>query len=92
MVIIMKKIIVPACIWFLASCSTAQPKQFVILKYTWNHCIKACGKKDNLAAVSSTDCICTNGNTIPLQTNQSAMIQEPSFFDRLIAFINGEQI
>lgn len=74
----------------LGGCSSRQTPETVILKYTWVHCWNACGKKDNLAAVSSASCICTNGGVIPLQPQPVEPITEPSLFDKVVGYINGD--
>lgn len=71
------------------SCSARQEPETHVLRYTWVWCWQKCGRGDNLAAVSSSACICLNGDIIPLQPKVYEKPQ-PSFFDRLLAFLKGE--
>lgn len=72
-----------------SSCTTAKP-EFVVLKYTWKYCWEACGKKDNLAAVSSTECICSQGDPIPLQPSAKTQKASGGFMNDFLKFLNGE--
>lgn len=75
----------------LASCASSTKPDFVVMKYTWKYCWEACGKKDNLAAVSSRECICSQGDPIPI--NPLVRSQKPSgsgFMDEFLKFLNGE--
>jgi hypothetical protein len=73
----------------LSSCASTQP-EFVVMKYTWKYCWEACGKKDNLAAVSSTECICSQGDPIPINPLTRSQKQGSGFMDEFLKFLNGE--
>ncbi len=72
----------------LASCTTSN-NDFVVFKYTWRYCWEACGKKDNLAAVSSVECICSQGDPIPINPLVRNQKQD-SFMAAFLKFLNGE--
>lgn len=74
----------------LASCASTQP-EFVVMKYTWKYCWEACGKKDNLAAVSKTECICSQGDPIPINpTVRNQKTASSGFMGEFLKFLNGE--
>lgn len=74
----------------LCACSAREAPETVVLKYTWVWCWQKCGKADNLAAVSNSACVCSNGAIIPLQPQVFEKPVEPSLVERLLAFIKGE--
>jgi hypothetical protein len=72
----------------MTACSTVERPEVVILKSTWVWCWNKCGRKDNLASVSNSACVCSNGAVVPLQP----MIPEPNgpgLVDRFTVFLNS---
>lgn len=75
----------------LAGCASTKDPEFIVMKFTWKYCWEACGKKDNLAAVSMHECICSQGDPIPINPLvRNQRTANSGFMDDFLKFLNGE--
>lgn len=81
------------CLLIFASACASPPKPelpSVILKTTWAWCYNKCGRKDNLAGVSNSACICSNGAIVPFQgTVPESQENKSGVFDKITQFLNS---
>jgi hypothetical protein len=84
----MTRLITAMLLLLLTACSTVEKTETVVLKSTWVWCWNKCGRKDNLASVSNSACVCSNGAVVPLQP----MVPEatgPGLMDRFTVFLES---